>query len=108
LIVPEAFVQGIRHIGYKSIVEAIEERVDNSIQAYAEGIDFVPEYSDGGSSAKPTRLALIDDVHGMSAEMLPFDMVWGDTHRENDRNSLGRFGHGLPCAIFSLDFCTTI
>lgn len=33
LVAPEAFVRGIRHIGYRSNVEAIAELVDNSIQA---------------------------------------------------------------------------
>ena len=102
LVVPEAFVRGIRHIGYKSNVEALAELVDNSIQAYAERIDLVVGYADGCSSAKPEQLAIIDDGHGMSPEMLRFAMMWGGTHRENDRHGLGRFGYGLPSATVSL------
>ena len=70
LIVPEAFVRGIRHIGYKSNIEALAELVDNSIQAYAERIDLVLGYAEGGSSVKPEQLAIVDDGHGMSPEML--------------------------------------
>lgn len=33
LTIPEAFVRGIRHIGYRSNVDAIAELIDNSIQA---------------------------------------------------------------------------
>lgn len=102
LVVPEAFVRGIRHIGYKSNVEALAELIDNSIQAYAERIDLVLGYADGGSSAKPQQLAVIDDGHGMGPGMLRLAMMWGGTHRENDRNGLGRFGYGLPCATVSM------
>ncbi len=102
LVVPEAFVRGIRHIGYKSNVEALAELIDNSIQAYAERIDLVIGYADGGSSVKPKQLAVIDDGHGMDPNMLRFAMMWGGTHRENDRHGLGRFGYGLPCATVSM------
>jgi len=102
IIVPEAFVRGIRHIGYKSNIEALAELVDNSIQAYAERVDLVLGYANGGSSAKPEQLAVIDDGHGMSPDMLRLAMMWGGTHRENDRLGLGRFGYGLPCATVSM------
>ena len=34
--------------------------------------------------------------------MLRVAMMWGGTHRENDRAGLGRFGYGLPCATVSM------
>lgn len=102
LIVPEAFVRGIRHMGYRTNVEAIAELVDNSIQAYAETVDIVFGYDVQGSVRKPTHLAIIDDGHGMDRDMLRFAMMWGGTHRENDRGGLGRFGYGLPCATVSV------
>jgi hypothetical protein len=107
-VVPEAFVRGIRHIGYKSNVEALAELIDNSIQAYAERIDLVLGYSDSASSAKPKQLAVIDNGHGMDSSMLRLAMMWGGTHRENDRNGLGRFGYGLPCATVSMGRLFTI
>lgn len=106
LIAPEAFVRGIRHMGYRSSVEAIAELVDNSIQAYAETVDIVFGYD--GSTRKPTHLAVIDDGHGMDPDMIRFAMIWGGTHRENDRSGLGRFGYGLPCATVSIGRCFTI
>jgi hypothetical protein len=102
LIVPEAFVRGIRHLGYRTKVEAIDELVDNSIQAYAESIHVVFGFDADGSSRKPTNLAIIDDGHGMDPEMMRFAMMWGGTHRENNRAGLGRFGYGLPCAAVSI------
>ncbi|EGY00298.1 hypothetical protein AZA_48819 [Nitrospirillum viridazoti Y2] len=108
LIVPESFIRGIRHMGYRSNVEAIAELVDNSIQAYAETIDIVFGYDANGSTRKPTHLAIIDDGHGMDPDMIRFAMMWGGTHRENDRGGLGRFGYGLPCATVSMGRCFTI
>jgi hypothetical protein len=101
-MVPQAFVRGIRHIGYRTNVEAIAEFVDNSIQAYAETVDVVFGYDGDGSARTPTHLAVIDDGHGMDPDMMRFAMMWGGTHRENDRGGLGRFGYGLPCAAVSM------
>lgn len=102
LIAPEAFVRGIRHMGYRTNVEAIAELADNSIQAYAETVDIAFGYDANGSARKPTQLAVIDDGHGMDPDMMRFAMMWGGTHRENDRGGLGRFGYGLPCATVSI------
>ncbi len=102
LVVPEAFVRGIRHIGYKSNIEALAELIDNSIQAYAQRIDVLFGYADRVSSGKPKQLAIIDDGHGISPDMLRFAIMWGGTDRENDRRGLGRFGYGLPCATVSM------
>lgn len=102
LTVPEAFVRGIRHIGYRSNLEAIAELIDNAIQAYAERIDLVFGYEGGTSSKKPRQLAIVDDGHGMAADMMRLAMMWGGTHRENDRGGLGRYGYGLPCATVSI------
>jgi len=34
--------------------------------------------------------------------MIRMAVMWGGTHRENDRSGLGRYGYGLPCAAVSL------
>lgn len=102
LVAPEAFVRGIRHIGYRSNVEAIAELVDNSIQAYAQRVDLVSDFADVRQIKRPVQLAIVDDGHGMSPAMLRFAMMWGGTHRENDRSGPGRFGYGLPCATVSM------
>jgi hypothetical protein len=102
LVASEAFVRGIRHIGYRSNVEAIAELVDNSIQAYAQRVDLVSGFADAGQPTRPIQLAVVDDGHGMGPGMLRLAMMWGGTHRENDRSGLGRFGYGLPCATVSM------
>ncbi|WP_114391323.1 ATP-binding protein [Notoacmeibacter marinus] len=102
LMVPEAFVRGIRDLGYRSNGDAIAELIDNSLQAFADRIDVVFGYEDGGSAKKPTSLAIIDNGHGMESDMIRMAVMWGGTHRENDRSGLGRYGYGLPCASVSL------
>lgn len=102
LTIPEAFVRGIRHIGYRSNSDAIAELIDNSIQAYSLRVDLVFGYDESASLKKPSRLAVVDDGHGMAPEMLRLAMMWGGTHRENDRTGLGRYGYGLPCAAVSI------
>ena len=75
LVAPESFLRGIRHIGYKSNIEAIAELVDNSIQAYAQRVDLVLGFADGCQPTRPVQLAIIGDGHGMSPAMLRFAMV---------------------------------
>lgn len=102
LTIPEAFVRGIRHIGYRSNVDAIAELIDNSIQAYSQRVDLVFGYDESVSLKKPFQLAVVDDGHGMAPEMLRLAMMWGGTHRENDRAGLGRYGYGLPSSAVSI------
>lgn len=102
LMVPEAFVRGIRDLGYRSNGDAIAELIDNSLQAYADRIDIAFGYDGGPSTKKPVQLAVIDNGHGMEPAMIRMAVMWGGTHRENDRSGLGRYGYGLPCASVSL------
>lgn len=101
-MVPEAFVRGIRDLGYRSNGDAVAELIDNSIQAYADRIDILFGYDGSTSEKKPTQLAVIDNGHGMEAAMIRMAVMWGGTHRENDRSGLGRYGYGLPCSSVSL------
>ena len=102
LMVPEAFVRGIRDLGYRSNGDAIAEFIDNALQAYADRVDVVFGYDGSHSAKKPGQLAVIDNGHGMEAAMIRMAVMWGGTHREDDRTGLGRYGYGLPCASVSL------
>ena len=101
-MVPEAFVRGIRDLGYRSNGDAIAELIDNALQAYAERVDVLFGYDGTTSNKKPLQLAVVDDGHGMEAAMIRMAVMWGGTHRENDRTGLGRYGYGLPCSAVSL------
>ncbi len=104
LVVADAFVRSIRSLGYKSTATALFEDIDNSIEAGAENIHVIFGYN-GKSEAKPDQIFVIDDGHGMPAEMLPYAISWGGTHREapdpKNRHGMGRFGFGLPSSSVS-------
>jgi hypothetical protein len=100
LVIADAFVRGIRDIGYKHTGTALYELIDNAIQAEATKIHVVFDY-DAGSDKKPDRLAVIDNGHGMDPDMIRAAVLWGGTHRENDRAGFGRYGYGLPSASVS-------
>jgi hypothetical protein len=103
LIAAEAFVRGMRDSGYKSNATAVDEFVDNAIQAQADQVDIVLGYAAGNTSKKkPDYLAVVDNGHGMDPDMIRLAVLWGGTHREDDRRSFGRYGFGLPSAAVSV------
>jgi hypothetical protein len=99
LVVGDAFIRGMRDIGYKNTGTAIDEIIDNSIEAGAKNI--LVEYQTEKGGKKPEAVAVIDDGHGMPQAMLRAAVMWGGTHRENSRKGIGRYGYGLPSASVS-------
>lgn len=102
LIVGDAFVRGMRDIGYKSTSYAMAELIDNSIQAGATWVDVVFGFNSG--SLKPARIAVIDNGWGMVAPMVRAALVWGAGTRYADRTGYGKYGYGLPSASVSQCF----
>ena len=100
LVAAEAFVRGIRDIGYKSTATALDELIDNSIQAGSTRVDVVFGFG-VKSSSKPDRIAVVDNGHGMDPTMIRAAVMWGGTHRENNRVGFGRYGYGLPSSCVS-------
>jgi hypothetical protein len=103
LVFADAFIRGMREIGYKNPAWAIAEMIDNSFQAGAtivdirmDGVDWKAERS------KPDQIAVIDNGIGMIDEMIRHAVRWGGTDRENNRQGFGRYGYGLPSAAVSL------
>lgn len=105
LMVGDAFVRGMRDIGYKSTAFALAELIDNSIQAGAAKIDVVFGFEDG---AKPTQMAIIDDGHGMEPKMVRASLVWGAGTRADNTDGFGKYGYGLPSASISQCFRVTV
>lgn len=103
LVMTQAFLKGIRDIGYKSTATALFESFDNSIQAEAGNIHLVFDF-DKGKTAKsnPSRIAIIDDGHGMSKEMIRIAVLWGGSDRLGDREGMGKYGYGLPSSCVSI------
>jgi Histidine kinase-, DNA gyrase B-, and HSP90-like ATPase len=100
LIAANTFVQGMRDSGYKSTATAIDEFADNSFQSGANRIDIVYSTADKGKNID--SIAVIDDGHGMEPGMIRAAVLWGGTHRFNDRTGFGRYGFGLPSAAVSI------
>src|SRR5690348_13325989 len=71
LVLANAFVEGMRDIGYKSTAFALDELIDNAIQAGARNVHIAFGYSSATvSEKKPDMLAIIDDGHGMDPLMI--------------------------------------
>lgn len=98
IVVGDAFVRGMRDIGYKSTGFALSELFDNSLQAGAGHIDLIFGFDHG---SKPTQIAIVDDGHGMVPQMVRASLVWGAGTRHNNRQGFGKYGYGLPSASVS-------
>jgi len=105
LVIGDAFVRGMRDIGYKSTAFALAELVDNSIQADASSIDIIFGFDEG---KKPSRLAIVDDGHGMEPKMIRASLIWGAGTRADDPTGFGKYGYGLPSASISQCYRVTV
>jgi hypothetical protein len=97
----EQFIAGMRKLGYRSTGNALDELLDNSLEAGATRCMIAFGYT-GKSNNKPTELAVIDNGIGMPKELIQHAVVWGGTHRHDSRDFFGRFGFGLPSASMSI------
>lgn len=103
LVFADAFIRGMRDIGYKSNGWALAEMIDNAVQAGATTIGVQFGYAKGNKTqAKPDMLAVSDDGVGIDKEMLSYAVRWGGTDRENNRDGFGRYGYGLPSSAVSI------
>lgn len=99
LTVADAFVRGIRDIGYRDTSTALDEHLDNAIQAGADKLLVALDLE--GKADLDSAIAVCDNGHGMDPDMIRLSVIWGGTHRENDRRGFGRYGYGLPSAAVS-------
>jgi hypothetical protein len=103
VVFADAFLRGMRDIGYKNPAWALAEQIDNAVQAAAKSISVRFAFDKKNKSqAKPDQLALLDDGNGMIPEMLGYAVRWGGTDREGDRHGFGRYGYGLPSSAVSM------
>ncbi len=97
LTVGSAFVDSMRSTYYKHTGTALDEIIDNSLEAGASNIHLAFGFP-SKSTNKPDAFAIIDDGHGMPENMVRLAVLWGGTHRQGSRSGFGRFGFGLPSA----------
>lgn len=102
IVIADAFLRGMKDLGYKSTARAIDEIIDNSIQAGASNIHICFGFEDSKSKNEhPSEIVILDNGHGMDPEMIRYCLNWGGTHRANDRSGFGRYGYGLKSAAVS-------
>jgi len=105
LFVTERVTESMRDSGYRDIRRALNDIMDNSLQAGAKKIAILStsaKEEQKNAREKVSNIAVIDDGHGMYPEMLEIAIKWGGTDRYNLRHGLGRFGFGLPTAAVSV------
>ncbi len=97
--VGEAFVESMRNTHYKHTGTALDEIIDNALEAGANTISLSLGYP-SSTTNKPNAIAIYDNGHGMPKNMLRPAAAWGGTHRHQSptRTGMGRFGFGLPSA----------
>ncbi len=104
VVFQDAFIRGMRDLGYKDPAWALSELIDNSVQAGANTVEIRIGFEKGNATQakNPSQIAIVDDGNGMHPEMIGYAVRWGGTDREDDRNGFGRFGYGLPSSCVSI------
>src|SRR5687767_3968012 len=103
VVFADAFLRGMRDIGYKNPAWAFCEMIDNSVQAGATHVLVRFGFDQGNTNeAKPDMLAVVDNGVGMIPKMISYAVRWGGTDREDDRTGFGRYGYGLPSSAVSM------
>ena len=91
------FVQATRDSGYKGLSYAVAEVIDNSLDASASTVHVVLR-TDGDNGG---LVVVRDNGRGMSRDELQKALAFGWSSRFNGRDSMGRYGMGLPNSAFS-------
>ncbi|HWB02955.1 MAG TPA: ATP-binding protein [Verrucomicrobiales bacterium] len=102
VVMAEAFVRGMRDIGYKNTAYALNEVIDNAIEARASQIhiELLIDPPRGEDCLK--AVAIIDNGMGMPHEWVRHSIRWGATHRDQKNlTGMGRFGYGLKSSCIS-------
>ncbi|MBK8002397.1 MAG: ATP-binding protein [Gemmatimonadetes bacterium] len=103
VVFADAFLRGMRDLGYKNPAWALAEMMDNAFQAAAGSVAIRFGFERGNKTeVKPDFVAICDDGNGMIPEMIGYAVRWGGTDREGDRKGFGRYGYGLPSSAVSL------
>ena len=108
-------VKSMRDNGYKNTAYALAELIDNSYQAIERvqeletahtgviEVIIVEEWEKVSERTRrrPTRIAVVDNGCGMTAQELRNALQFGNGSRLDDRKGIGRFGMGLPNSTIS-------
>lgn len=100
LFIAQTSVASQRSSGYRDTQSAVNEFVDNSIEAGATNVRvyYVPQRE--GRKIVSHDIIVFDNGRGMEPESLQNALAFGGGDRF-DRHGIGRFGYGLPNAAIS-------
>ena len=100
LFIAQTSVESQRSSGYRDTHSAVNEFVDNSIEAGANDVRvyYVPQRE--GRKIVSHDIVVFDNGRGMDPELLQKALAFGGGDRF-ERHGIGRFGYGLPNAAIS-------
>ena len=100
LVLPAQFIQAIRDAGYKSLGSALAELVDNAFEAKASEVSVTINFTNKNGNPD-LNVVIADNGAGMDVRTLEHSLQFGWSSRFNRRDSVGRYGMGLPNASLS-------
>ena len=101
LFLAQTFVQSLRDVGYNTTTSALEEHVDNAIEACATEIR-VFFHQTGGRGNFETGIMVYDNGRGMAPNVLKVATAFGGSLSYGNRSGIGRFGMGMKTAALSM------
>jgi hypothetical protein len=101
LFLAQTFVQSLRDVGYNTTTSALEEHVDNAIEAGATEIR-VSFHQTGGRGNFQTDIMVYDNGRGMAPNVLKVATSFGGSLSFGNRSGIGRFGMGMKTAALSM------
>ncbi len=99
IVDPVNFLLATRDTGYRSSAQSIAEFIDNAFQARARQVSVT--VTQAQDDDWPLEVTITDDGEGMDAAALGRALTFGGSTRFDDRESLGRYGMGLPNGALS-------
>ena len=105
LFLPEMTVQAMRDSRYRHPANAVAELIDNSIDARATHVEVLIREKqvqvNRNKSWRVGNLAVLDNGHGMSPEILVQALRFGGRRGSSAITQIGKYGMGLPTSSVS-------
>ena len=105
LFLPEMTVQAMRDSRYRHPANAVAELIDNSIDARATHVEVLIREQqvqvNRNKSWRVDKLAVFDNGHGMSPEILVQALRFGGRQGSSAVTQIGKYGMGLPTSSVS-------
>lgn len=101
LFLAQTFVQSLRDVGYNSTTSALQEHVDNAIEAGASQVRIYFRQA-GKRGDLETDVMVYDNGRGMPPNVLKVATSFGGSLSFGNRTAIGRFGMGMKTAALSL------